>query len=73
MALYLRIMANESTITDANEKRAIEHAFHNAPIRLTEPPSKHPRGGFTVYLDCTPDDHETIVQILEKNNLLSVI
>ena len=56
-----------------DERLAIETAFRNSLFRLNAPPEKHPRGGFSVNVDCTAADCDQIAKLLQDNNLLAVI
>lgn len=71
--MYLRLIWDQMPDDARDERLAIETAFLNSPFRLEASPEKHPRGGFSIHVDCSAADFDEIAKLLQDNNLLAII
>ena len=69
MALYLRLIHNSASSDIPNTSAVIISAFKKSRFALLKPPQPHPRGGFIVHVDCTEENYDDVVALLEAHDL----
>ena len=73
MPLYLRLLQLDSEPNSDAERSVIVRAIANAGFELLREPEKHPRGGFSVHVDCDETQHSALLESLESHRIFPVI
>jgi len=76
--IYLRVLPEESALDPARDLPVLEALVATCGERLpgvafSKPTEPHPRGGYSLFLTCQPDQREAIVLFLRAEGWLSVI
>lgn len=76
--LYLRVLHERSEIDAARDLPALEALVAACAERVPgvasrKPTERHPRGGYALFLTCTPEQREAIVLFFREHGWLGVI